>query len=128
VIEVPDPVTAPTPWLIQRVVAFETLQASVEEPPAVMLDGVAVNDAIRGALVGGVVGAPPESELPPHATMSAPAKIGATSGSFRNALVIAIGHSMSGPTMGKLTELTCSLIVGPAGTQSPRSSSPCIAP
>jgi hypothetical protein len=40
------PVTVPTPWLMERVVASETDHDRVEEPPTVMVGGVAVNDVI----------------------------------------------------------------------------------
>lgn len=50
-------------------VAPVTLQESVDEDPAVMLDGVAVKDEMTGTLVRGEVG---ESlvEPPPHAEMT----------------------------------------------------------
>ena len=42
------PVTVPTPWLIERLVAPLTLQASVLALPLSMLAGVAVKEEITG--------------------------------------------------------------------------------
>jgi hypothetical protein len=42
------PVTVPTPWLMLRLVAPVTLQASVELRPLVMVDGVAVKVEMTG--------------------------------------------------------------------------------
>jgi hypothetical protein len=42
------PVTVPTPWLIERDVAPVTLHPKSEEPPAVMVEGVAVKEDIVG--------------------------------------------------------------------------------
>jgi hypothetical protein len=56
--------------LINSVVAPETLHDSVEDWPDVMLDGVAANDEITGALVGGAE-VPPASPEPPQARMHA---------------------------------------------------------
>jgi hypothetical protein len=81
VTEVLDPVTAPTPWLIDSVVAPETLHDSVEDWPDVMLDCVAVKDEITGALVGGAE-VPPASPEPPHARMHALAVATAVTTSF----------------------------------------------
>ncbi len=50
-------------------VAPETFQARDEDCPSVMLDGVAVKDAITGAPDGGG-GAPGGSEVPPQARMT----------------------------------------------------------
>jgi hypothetical protein len=44
-----DPVTAPTPWLMEKVAAPSTVHTSVEYPPAVIVEGVAANDEITGA-------------------------------------------------------------------------------
>jgi hypothetical protein len=43
------PVTTPTPWLMERVVAPTTSHARVEDPPAMIVEGVAVKDEITGA-------------------------------------------------------------------------------
>jgi len=58
------PVTAATPLSMDRDDAPETLHERVEDEPEVMLVGVAVNDAITGALGGGLP--PPESLVAPH--------------------------------------------------------------
>lgn len=42
------PVTVPTPWLIERLVAPLTLQDSVLVPPLLMLAGVAVKEEMTG--------------------------------------------------------------------------------
>ena len=43
------PVTVPTPWSIESVVAPVTTQARVEEPPREMVDGVAVKEVNTGS-------------------------------------------------------------------------------
>ena len=42
------PVTDPIPGLTDSDVAPDTLQASVEEPPGVMIEGVAANEEMTG--------------------------------------------------------------------------------
>jgi hypothetical protein len=48
------PVTVPTPWLMDRLVAPDTFQASVLLAPAVSEDGVAVKEEMTGGCGGGV--------------------------------------------------------------------------
>lgn len=64
VVEVP--VTLPTP-LIDKLVASVTDQLKVDEAPTEIVVGEAVNDAMVGALLGGVLVTEPELP-PPHAT------------------------------------------------------------
>jgi hypothetical protein len=77
-----EPATAPTPWSMNKDDAPESLHDRVDDEPEAMLVGVAVNDEITGALVGGV---PPPGSLvdePPHAAMTTPARMTATRGSL----------------------------------------------
>ena len=46
------PVTEPTPWLMESVVAPLTFQARVDEPPEAIEAGVAVKEEMTGALAG----------------------------------------------------------------------------
>ena len=87
-----DPVTAPTPWLIETEVAPDTLQARVEDEPEVMVEGVAVNEEMTGAAGGGGVG---ESLVPPpQAETTQATKSTATTEAFRSTLdVVIVGHS-----------------------------------
>ena len=50
--------TLPIPWFMTTDVASETLQLNSELPPALILDGLAVNKLITGAEGGGGAGAP----------------------------------------------------------------------
>jgi hypothetical protein len=47
----PDAPTEPMPLFMETLVAFDVAQLSVEEPPAPMLEGIALNDVITGAAV-----------------------------------------------------------------------------
>ena len=60
------PVTVPTP-LIDKLVASVTDQLKVVEAPTEIVVGEAVNDAMVGALLGGLLVTDPEPP-PPHAT------------------------------------------------------------
>ena len=61
------PVTTPTPWSMDRLVAPVTLQERVELCPTWIDAGVAVKEAISGALVPPLVSSLPEL---PHAVAS----------------------------------------------------------
>ena len=90
-----DPVTVPTPWLIDTDVAPVTLHARVDEPPGAMLEGVALNDAMTGAAGGGGL-VPPVSELPPHARTSVLATMAAKMESLLPMLGVVTNHPRVG--------------------------------
>lgn len=100
------PATAPTPWLIDSDVAPVTFQASVEDPPAVIVAGVAVNDEITGALGGGFVVESPVV-LPPQPNSRVAA--------HRSAILLNVecmrspperqGETVSGGILARLTQV-----------------------